>query len=290
MDETTNEIELEETFVEEEIETNEAEESKDELEGESGEEELDDRYSGEEIDLEYDEDGNVIIPEDDVPENEDTSDEKPEENTVSEENRGAETASLPDARDAEISRLQSEKEEFENLLSDALATLGIKAENGKEALIKLAAEAEEITPEEYLNKLNEKKRFKQAEAILRKTEFEKKAQLDLAEIHAAFPETKIYKSIYDIPNLQEFGSYRDKGLTAKKAYIAANPDTVRTSVAEATKKQSLNETKNHLKSNVPKGSKDTSLRMTRRELESYRDLFPGMSDKEITELYRGVTK
>ena len=288
MDESINEIELEESFTEEEVETSEAEEAEVEEAAaeEASEEETDSETSDEGTELEYDEDGNVIIPEDDdAPEN-DSSDEEP----VPEEATETEVPQEPDERDAEISRLKSEKEEYDALISDALAALGIKGENGKEALIKLAAEAEEKTPEEYLEELNKRKRAKQAEAILRKTEFEKKAQLDLAEIHAAFPETKVYKSIYDIPNLEEFGSYRDKGLTAKKAYIAANPDAVRKSVAEATKKQSLNDTKNHLKSNVPKGSKDTTPRMTRRELESYRDLFPDMSDKEIDELYRSAVK
>ena len=288
MDESINEIELEESFTEEEVETSEAEEAEVEEAAaeEASEEETDSETSDEGAEIEYDEDGNVIIPEDDdAPEN-DSSDEEP----VTEEATETEVSHAPDEKDAEISRLKSEKEEYDALLSDALAALGIKGENGKEALIKLAAEAEEKTPEEYLEELNKRKRAKQAEAILRKTEFEKKAQLDLAEIHAAFPETKVYKSIYDIPNLEEFGSYRDKGLTAKKAYIAANPDAVRKSVAEATKKQSLNDTKNHLKSNVPKGSKDTTPRMTRRELESYRDLFPDMSDKEIDELYRSTVK
>lgn len=231
----------------------------------------------------YDEEGNIIIPEE-------TSGEGVSETESEEEKTEEKGGEASDAKDAEIAQLRREREEYEALVKDALARLGVKSETGRDGLIKLAAEAADMTPEEYIAKREEEAKLEKAKRFIQQSEFEQKAQKDLAEIHAAFPETKIYKTIYDIPNLDEFGSYRDKGLSAKKAYIAANPDTVRSNVAEAARRKSLNESKNHLRSNVPKGSKDSARHMTRQELESYRDLFPDLSVKEITELYRGVNK
>lgn len=287
MDETTNEIELEEE-LEEDSTTEETESAPEEPEAqEESEETLDNEEESVDAGLDYDEEGDVIIPEDD--ETDEADDNEEAEKEASEEYDEPTTA-LADEKDEEISRMKRERKEYEDIVKDVLSKLGIKAENTVEGLAKFAAEAEETTPEEYLKKRRAENELEEAKRLAEKVKFEEQAKKDLAEIHAAFPETKKYKTILAIPNLQEFASYRDKGLSAKKAYIAANPDSVRTSVAEATKRQSLNETKNHLKSNVPKGSKDTSPRMTRSELESYRDLFPDLSDKEISELYRGAKK
>ena len=71
---------------------------------------------------------------------------------------------------------------------------------------------------------------------------------------------------------------------------AANPDSVRKSVAAATKQQSLNETKAHLKSAVPAGSKDDGIAISKKELKEWRDLFPNLSDKEISKLYKESAK
>ena len=137
-----------------------------------------------------------------------------------------------------------------------------------------------------------RRRDRNAEAVrtLQTIEFEKKMKADLAEVHAAFPETKAYDSVTKFPNFAKFGQFRDKGLSPKEAYIAANPDTVRASVATATKRQSLNETKSHLKPVVSKQSKDNSVTITKKEMAEYRELFPNMSDKEIMSLYRQTKK
>lgn len=233
-------------------------------------------------DFEYDEDGNIVIPESEA-----DNPDKNEEPEVALEGAAPE---VPDEKTLEISKLRREREEYEELVRDVLSKLGIQAEDGKSGLVKLAAEADEISPEEYLAKRAEKAKLEEAQRILREAEFQKTAQQDLLEIHAAYPETRTYKTLLELPNLEEFAQYREKGLNAKKAYAAANPDAVRKSVAEATARQSLNETKNHLKSNVPKGSKDESHRMTRAELQNCRELFPDLSDKEINELYRSVNR
>jgi len=113
---------------------------------------------------------------------------------------------------------------------------------------------------------------------------------DLAAVHAAFPETRKYDSVTKFPNFKRFGELRGAKLSPKEAYIASRPDAGRENVAAATQRQSLNNTKKHLSPAVSKGSKDRSVTMSKRELAEYRELFPGMSDKEITTLYRQASK
>ena len=48
----------------------------------------------------------------------------------------------------------------------------------------------------------------------------------------------------------------------------------------------LNATKDHLKSNVPKGTRDTSVRMSHEEMGIFRDAFPNKTDAEILALYK----
>lgn len=155
-----------------------------------------------------------------------------------------------------------------------------------EGLESLAAEADDISIEDYRKKKQETEQADEAKKILQKAEFEKKAAADLAELKKYYPELANVKTIYEIENLAEFGRYRDLGIAPKQAYAAANPDKLRENAANAAKQKSLNETKKHLQSSVPKGSKDTSVTMTKKELATWRDLFPTLSDKELVKLYK----
>ena len=166
----------------------------------------------------------------------------------------------------------------------------IKDDDVMAGLVKLAAEADDTTPEEYLRKKNERERNEEAVRTVQKMAFEKKMKEDLDEIHAAYPETRNLDSVMKFTNFREFGRLRDLGLSPKQAYIASHPDAVMASVATSTKRQSLNETKNHLKPAVSKSSKDRSLTLTRREMAEYRELFPDLNDREIAALYRQAKK
>lgn len=259
-----------------------------------GDDEADDEF-------EYDEDGNIIIPDvvyDDEEEEEgDAEDGGDEDGEASEDS--APTAdeadggeSTADARDAEIAELRQKLRALETQGKDTLKKLGVESDDVMNGLASLAAEADGITTEEYISRKNQADKDEEARRLFAKSEFEKKARADLAELHTAYPETKSYKDIRELPTevLKKFGKYRDMGLSAKAAYAAANPDGIRSNVAAAVKKQSLNETKKHLQTAVPKGSKDTSISMPKKELAYWRDLFPGKSDKEIVELYRKTAK
>ena len=82
------------------------------------------------------------------------------------------------------------------------------------------------------------------------------------------------------------------GLTPEQAYSAANYGAVIEKSSEAASQQTrnLSQTKSHLRSNVPIGSKDTSITISKKELAEYKELFPEKSDKEIVALYKQTIK
>lgn len=276
----------------------------DDVQGEEAED-IDDTDQDDEF--EYDDEGNIVIP--DVTEDEETDgldDDTAEEgdddaaNAAPEnEDKGAaeETPVPAPEQDADKEALKREKEAAERKLEalekqtlETLSKLGIKADSALEGLEKAAAESDDMSLEDYRKKKAEAQRNDEARRLYQQVEFEKKMKADFAEIQREYPETRSLKSLTEIENLAKFGRFRDMGLSPKEAYAAANPDSMRRSVAAATKQQSLNDTKAHLKSAVPVGSKDDGIVMTKRELAEWRDLFPNLSDKEISKLYRDSAK
>jgi hypothetical protein len=273
--------------------------------GVQGEEADDDTEKDDEF--EYDDDGNIIIPDviededqdedgdDDAADTDDDTDDEDEGEGGSddEDKETPKPETQPegkDEKDAQIEALTKELDALKAQSADTLAKLGVKSENVLEGLEKVAAESDDMSLDEYRKKKAESQRDDAARKLLQQTEFEKKMLSDFAEIQREFPETRGLKSLREIENLAKFGRFRDLGLSPKEAYAAANPDSVRKSVAAATKQQSLNETKAHLKSAVPAGSKDDGIAISKKELSEWRDLFPNLSDKEISRLYRESAK
>lgn len=264
------------------------------------EDNLDDERDDE---FEYDEDGNIIIPDvidEDAEDEEDAADDEEEQDETdgennSDENEGSDEKNTEtevvkpatDEKDKRIAELEQELTKLKAQGKETLSKLGVKdTGNVLEGLESLAAEADDISVEDYRKKKQETEQADEAKKILQKAEFEKKAAADLAELKKYYPELANVKTIYEIENLVEFGRYRDLGIAPKQAYAAANPDKLRENAANAAKQKSLNETKKHLQSSVPKGSKDTSITMTKKELATWRDLFPTLSDKELVKLYK----
>ena len=271
-----------------------------ENEGANDETEKDDEF-------EYDDDGNIIIPDviededqdeegdDDAADTDDVTDDEDEGESGSddEDKETPKPETQPegkDEKDAQIEALTKELDALKAQSADTLARLGVKSENVLEGLEKVAAESDDMSLDEYRKKKAESQRDDAARKLLQQAEFEKKMLSDFAEIQREFPETRGLKSLREIENLAKFGRFRDLGLSPKEAYAAANPDSVRKSVAAATKQQSLNETKAHLKSAVPAGSKDDGIAISKKELREWGDLFPNLSDKEISRLYRESAK
>lgn len=273
--------------------------------GVQGEEADDDTEKDDEF--EYDDDGNIIIPDviededqdedgaDDAADTDDDTDDEDEGEGGSddEDKETPKPETQPegkDEKDAQIEALTKELDALKAQSADTLAKLGVKSDNVLEGLEKVAAESDDMSLDEYRKKKAESQRDDAARKLLQQAEFEKKMLSDFAEIQREFPETRGLKSLREIENLAKFGRFRDLGLSPKEAYAAANPDSVRKSVAAATKQQSLNETKAHLKSAVPAGSKDDGIAISKKELREWRDLFPNLSDKEISRLYRQSAK
>ena len=293
------------------------EEKKDGVQGEETDDETE-----KDDEFEYDDDGNIIIPDviededqdedgdddaadtdddtDDEDEGDDGDDDEGDDGDDDEDKEPKEPEAKPegkDEKDAQIEALQKKLEaqgkEYEALKAqsaDTLAKLGVKSDNVLEGLEKVAAESDDMSLDDYRKKKAESQREDAARKLYQQAEFEKKMQSDFAEIQREFPETRGLKSLREIENLAKFGRFRDLGLSPKEAYAAANPDSVRKSVAAATKQQSLNETKAHLKSAVPAGSKDDGIAISKKELKEWRDLFPNLSDKEIGKLYKESAK
>lgn len=164
-----------------------------------------------------------------------------------------------------------------NEVKETLKKLGYKGEGDPIELLKrLQAEADGVSSAEYDKKVA----------------FEKKTAEDLAAIHAAYPETAKYKSWKDFPHYVEFAHLMDDKkakLTAVQAFSAAHPEIVAAHVANANRAKNLAGTKKHLTSSVPKGAKDTSSKMTRSELDYYRELLPDATDEEIKKIYKRIT-
>lgn len=278
------------------------EEKKDGVQGEETDDETE-----KDDEFEYDDDGNIIIPDviededqdedgdDDAADTDDDTDDEDEgdDGDDDEDKEPKEPEAKPegkDEKDAQIEALTKELDALKSQSADTLAKLGVKSENVLEGLEKVAAESDDMSLDDYRKKKAESQREDAARKLYQQAEFEKKMQSDFAEIQREFPETRGLKSLREIENLAKFGRFRDLGLSPKEAYAAANPDSVRKSVAAATKQQSLNETKAHLKSAVPAGSKDDGIAISKKELKEWRDLFPNLSDKEIGKLYKESAK
>lgn len=234
----------------------------------------------EDVEFEYDDDGNVII-----------SDEEEEPEEASEE-KTEEPESKKDDRDTELETLRRQLAERDAVIRDALKSLGGEESEGLAGLEKLAAEANDQSLEEYRKKKSEKLEQEEALKLVQKLKFDEKTRQDLAAVQKTYPETKEYKTIFDIPNFKKFSEFRDKGLTPEEAYVAANYGSVMAKSSEAASQQvrNLNNMKSHLKSNVPIGSKDTSISISKKQMAEYKDLFPNMSDKEIIALYKQTMK
>lgn len=282
--------------------TDKEKELNEEIEDDVTDEENDTPDTDDEFD--YDDEGNIIIPDvtddEDVEKDEDSESDDDEENPDDEQGDGSDDAdkgdgesdaepeeSTDDTKDKRIAELENELKALKAQGRDTLKKLGAKETSDvQKGLEELAAEADDIPLEEYRKKKAESAESEEALRLLRETEFKKKMAADLAEVQGFYPETKGLKAITEISNFGVFAELRDKGLTPKQAYAAANPDGVRASVAKSVKQQLLNETKGHLRSAVPKGSKDNSITMSNKQLSEWRDLFPNLSDKEIVALYR----
>ena len=263
-------LELEQEIDEEIEETEDLE--VEETEEDYAEDEENDSADEEDEELEYDEDGNVIEAES----------EDNEAAAQVEEREINETDTKAGTNDATTEKLT----EREAIIRDALKAMGIECEDIDEGLTRLAADAKGETVDEYTKKRNEARKAEEAQRVYQQVMMERMIASDLNELHSLFPETKDIAKFENIPNCRRYAELRDKGLSVKEAYSAANPDARREAVVNSVKQQTINASQSHLRSNVPIASKDTSVKITRAEMNQMRELFPEKSDKELVALYK----
>ena len=104
------------------------------------------------------------------------------------------------------------------------------------------------------------------------------ARADMEELRSLFPHLREKTSITELDNPLRYAALRDLGLTPKEAYLATN---------EPMQKY---DNRSHLRSSVPKSASAPTGILTRGELEAARELFSGLSDREIQKLYKKVSR
>lgn len=265
-----------------------------ELENESEPGDLD---NADNEDFEFDEEGDIIVRDGekssgDGDEDPETVDPDDSDGASALDDKAQESVAQPSGTESgELNRLRQELESYKSQTRDTLKKMGVDADDPLQGLVNLAAEADGISVDDYLKKKADAELQAEANRQLEAQEYERVFESDLAELHKAFPETAKYKHIAELPDSirSEFAKYRDLGLSAEKAYAAANPRGVRNDAVSSANRV-IPPTKNHLKTVVPKGSRDNSVQLSSQELEQYREMFPDASDEEIKALYKSATR
>lgn len=100
---------------------------------------------------------------------------------------------------------------------------------------------------------------------------------DMSELSEEFSQGSSMK-ITDLKNPVRYGALRDLGLTPKEAFLASGG------------RKERKDNRAHLSSSVPKAKSVAFSEIPRAELDAARELFADMSDSEIRNLYKKVTK
>ena len=102
--------------------------------------------------------------------------------------------------------------------------------------------------------------------------------MDIEELRSTFPELSELGSITELKNPTRYAALRDMGLSVSEAYLVTTPRETRP------------DNRSHLTSSVPRGAKSPDGPMTKQQLNQARAIFGNMSDSEIYNLYKKVTK
>ena len=111
--------------------------------------------------------------------------------------------------------------------------------------------------------------------------YRRQAEEDLAEIARLDPTAGAYGHLGEMPGALRFAELRGLGLSVREAYFA---------VRGASDEKPLYERggRAHLHGSVPGRAAAVGVGMSAGEIEGARRLFPHLSDREITALYRRV--
>ena len=104
------------------------------------------------------------------------------------------------------------------------------------------------------------------------------AREDMRELISLFPHLRGKESVLELENPLRYAALRDLGLTPKEAYLATGSYHPRY------------DNRSHLRSAVPRAAAASDDMLDSRGLEACRELFAGLSDREIQRLYKKVSK
>lgn len=101
---------------------------------------------------------------------------------------------------------------------------------------------------------------------------------ELSELAEEFPELGSISDITELREGERYKELRSLGLSAREAYLATSP------------KVSRPDTRAHLSDSFPRSARSPRSGMTRAELREAREIFAGLGDAQIMELYKKVTE
>ena len=107
-------------------------------------------------------------------------------------------------------------------------------------------------------------------------DYEELSKSDVLALRGEFPELSALSTLFELDDPVRYGALRDLGLTPAEAYLA-------------TRKRRGADNRSHLRPtrSVARGSAPL---MTEAEMSAARELFSDVSDAEIRQLYKRVTK
>lgn len=108
------------------------------------------------------------------------------------------------------------------------------------------------------------------------------ASADYDELCLSFPAARAYPSLADMPGATRFSELRELGLSVSEAARAAMPEVGLELRQEATRDTRI--------SSMPHRSESTRGGMSYGEMAAARELFSGLSTKELLSLYRRVNQ
>ena len=112
------------------------------------------------------------------------------------------------------------------------------------------------------------------------TDFSALAAHDLADLQAAFPELSGIASLGELARPERYGELREAGLTAVEACCASHHEML-------TRKRGDNRA--HLSPSIGRAASAAGGRISAAALSEARELFPGLTDREIETLYNRVS-
>ena len=112
------------------------------------------------------------------------------------------------------------------------------------------------------------------------TDYERMAEEDLAALKAAVPELAGLGSLGELSDPSRYGALREAGLSPVEAYCALH--------AKKLLSGRTADNRAHLAPSMGRTTSAVGARLSARELDEARALFPSLSDREIEGLYRRV--